>query len=133
MYILGNAQICEREVSMTVYDLRERGFDVDSALELCVGSEEIYLEVLETALEEGLEKIPFIKECVEKEDFKRYGIEVHGLKNAARQIGANELSDLAFEQEKAAKADNYEYIKGTYEALLTHYQKTMGVLKELLG
>ena len=57
---------------MTVYDLRDRGFDVDSALELCVGSEDIYKEVLETALEEGLEKIPFIRECVEKEDFKRY-------------------------------------------------------------
>ena len=27
---------------MTVYDLKDRGFDVDSALELCVGSEEIY-------------------------------------------------------------------------------------------
>ena len=55
------------------------------------------------------------------------------MKNSSRQIGANELSDLAFEQEKAAKAENYEYIKGTYEELLTHYQKTMDVLKELLG
>lgn len=116
---------------MTVYDLKCKGFDVDSALELCIGSEEIYKEVLETALEEGLEKIPFIRECAEKEDFKRYGIEVHGLKNAARQIGAIELSDMAFEQEKAAKAENYEYIKETYEAMLAHYQQTMDVLKEL--
>ena len=118
---------------MTVYDLKDRGFDVDSALELCVGSEEIYQEVLETALEEGLEKIPFIRECVEKEDFKRYGIEVHGLKNAARQIGATELSEMAFEQEKAAKAEDYEYIKGTCEALLGHYQQTMDILKELFA
>lgn len=118
---------------MTVYDLKERGFDVESALELCVGSEEIYKEVLETALEEGLEKIPFIKECVETGDFKRYCIEVHGLKNAARQIGASQLSDAAFEQEKAAKAEDYEYIKGTYEALLVLYRQTMDVLKELLG
>ncbi len=118
---------------MTVYDLRDKGFDVNSALELCVGSEEIYKEVLETALEEGLEKIPFIRECVEKEDFKRYTIEVHGLKNAARQIGASELSDLAFEQEKAAKAEQYEFIKETYEKLLEKYSQTMDVLKKLLG
>ena len=84
-------------------------------------------------MEEGLEKIPFIRECVEKEDFKRYGIEVHGLKNAARQIGATELSDSAFEQEKAAKEEKYEYIKETYEQLLELYRQTMDVLKELLA
>lgn len=116
---------------MTVYDLRDRGFDVDSALSLCVDSEDIYMEVLETALEEGLEKIPFIRECVEKEDFKRYCIEVHGLKNAARQIGAVELSDKAFEHEKAAKAEDYGFIKENYEKLLGLYQETMDVLKEL--
>lgn len=116
---------------MTVYDLRDRGFDVDSALSLCVESEDIYKEVLETALEEGLEKIPFIRECAEKEDFKRYCIEVHGLKNAARQIGAVELSDMSFEHEKAAKAENYDFIKENYEKLLAFYQETLDVLKEL--
>lgn len=118
---------------MTVYDLRDKGFDVDSALSLCVDSEDIYKEVLETALEEGLEKIPFIRECVEKEDFKRYCIEVHGLKNAARQIGATKLSEMAFEQEKAAKEENYSFIKESYEELLAFYQETMDVLKELFA
>ncbi len=118
---------------MTIADLRKEGFDVDSALNYCAGSEEIYVEVLETALEEGLGKIPFIKECVEKEDFGRYCIEVHGLKNAARQIGAIELSELAFEQEKAAKAEQYDFIKETNGKLLEKYKQTMDVLKELLG
>jgi len=116
---------------MTVYDLRDKGFDVDSALSLCVDSEEIYMEVLETALEEGAEKIPFIRECAEKEDFKRYCIEVHGLKNAARQIGAAELSDMALEHEKAAKEEDYGFIKENYEKLLTFYQETLDELKEL--
>lgn len=118
---------------MTLQDLKDKGFDVDSAMQFCVDSEDIYREVLETALEEGLEKIPFIRECVEKEDFARYCIEVHGLKNAARQIGAAALSDLAFEQEKAAKAENYDFIKETSENLLANYQQTMDILKEFLA
>lgn len=116
---------------MTVYDLRDKGFDVDSAMSLCVDSEDIYKEVLETALEEGLEKIPFIRECVEKRDFQRYCIEVHGLKNAARQIGAIGLSEMAYEQEKAAKEENYGFILESYEKLLAFYQETMDVLKKL--
>ncbi len=118
---------------MTVFDLKEKGFDVDGAMSLCVDSEDIYKEVLETALEEGEEKLPFIRECVEKEDFKRYCIEVHGLKNAARQIGATELSEMALEQEKAAKAENYDFIKESYEKLLALYQETMDVLKEFFA
>lgn len=124
--------MCGKEVSMTIEDLRGKGFDVDSALNFCVGSEDIYREVLETALEEGKEKIPFIRECVEKEDFARYCIEVHGLKNAAKQIGATELSELAFEQEKAAKTEQYDFIKETSGNLLEHYQQIVHVLEEFL-
>ena len=53
---------------MRLEDLRNKGFDVDSAMELCIDSEEIYQEVLEAALDEGVEKLPFMRECVEKED-----------------------------------------------------------------
>jgi len=108
--------------------LREQGFDVDCALNFCVGSEDIYFEVLETALEEGLEKIPFIRQCVETEDFERYRIEVHGLKNAAKQIGATELSDMALEQENASKEQNYTFIKASYNTLLQKYSEVVAIL-----
>lgn len=115
---------------MTLEGLKAKGFDVDSAMVFCINSEEIYREVLETALQEGLEKIPFIRECVQKEDYGRYCIEVHGLKNAAKQIGAMQLSELAWEQEKAAKEQNYEFIKDTYETLLERYQEILNILQE---
>jgi len=112
--------------------LRNKGFDVDSAMALCIGSEEIYQEVLETALDEGTKKLPFIRECVEKEDYDRYCIEVHGLKNAAKQIGAKQLSELAFEQEKAAKVGEYDAVKESYEAMLAAYQGVIDFLEEFL-
>ncbi len=117
---------------MRLEHLRNKGFDVDSAMELCIDSEEIYKEVLEAALDEGKEKLPFMRECVEKEDYDRYCIEVHGLKNAAKQIGAMQLSELAFDQEKAAKAGEYDIVKENYEAMLTAYQEMITILQEFL-
>lgn len=117
---------------MTLEELKEKGFDVDSAMVFCINSEEIYKDVLDTALEEGLEKIPMIGGCVEREDFNRYCIEVHGLKNAARQIGANTLSDMAFEHEKAAKAEDYDFIKSNFAVLLEQYKVVLDMIKEFL-
>ncbi|MDE6606884.1 MAG: Hpt domain-containing protein [Lachnospiraceae bacterium] len=117
---------------MRLENLKNRGFDVDSAMELCIGSEEIYQEILDAALDEGKKKLPLMKECVEKEDYERYCIEVHGLKNAAKQIGAMELSELALEQEKAAKAGSYDVVKENYEAMLAAYQKIIDALEEFL-
>ena len=75
---------------MQISDLQDYGFNLEEAMELCIGDEEIYLEVLDTALEEGEEKIPLLKDLMANGDFDRYIIEAHGLKNAAKQIGADE-------------------------------------------
>ena len=87
----------------TIYDLSARGFDVEEGIAVCAGDEEIYLEVLEAALDEGREKIPFIRECYERKDFERYCIEMHGLKNAMKSVGAMGLSEAAREQEFGAR------------------------------
>ena len=54
------------EAVHTIEDLAKRGFDVEEGIDLCAGDEEIYVEVLEAALEEGREKLPLIRDCYEK-------------------------------------------------------------------
>lgn len=116
----------------TVYDLASRGFDVDTGIAMCADDEEIYLEVLEAALEEGKEKIPFIRECYEKKDYDRYCIEVHGLKNAAKSIGAMHLSEMAKVQEFAVKENNLHLVEEGVDALLAEYKDIVDALQELL-
>ena len=70
-------------------DLVIKGFDVEEGIRLCAGDEAIYMEVLWAAMEEGQEKIPLIRKAYAEKDYERYRIEVHGLKNAMRSIGAN--------------------------------------------
>lgn len=114
-------------------DLTVKGFDVEEGIRLCAGDEEIYMEVLWAAMEEGEEKIPLIRSVYEKKDYERYRIEVYGLKNAMRSIGANYLSQLAAEQEQAVKDENYSVMEVGVEEMLTQYRFVVEALRELLG
>ncbi len=117
----------------TLEDLTIKGFDVEEGIRLCGGDEEIYMEVLWAAMEEGSEKIPLIRSVYEQKDYERYRIEVHGLKNAMRSIGATYLSQLAAEQETAVKEENYSVMEVGAEEMLTQYKFVVDALKELLG
>lgn len=116
---------------MEIRDLAEKGFNLEEAMELCINDEDIYREVLETALEEGREKVPFMKEIFESGDFDRYIIEAHGLKNAAKQIGADELSEVAKASELAGKAGDMDFVKENHDKLITMYQDMLDILSEL--
>lgn len=117
----------------TFDDLVIKGFNVEEGIRLCGDDEEIYMEVLWAAMEEGEDKIPLIRSVYEQKDFERYRIEVHGLKNAMRSIGATYLSQLAAEQEQAVKGENYSEMEVGVEELLTQYRFVVDALRELLG
>ena len=117
----------------TIDDLGNRGFDVEEGIAMCAGDEEIYMEVLEAALEEGREKLPLIREYYEQKDFERYCIEMHGLKNAMKSIGANKLSEAAKEQEFAVKENNLQLVDDRVEDVLAQYRDIVDVLEELMA
>lgn len=81
-----------------IEQLQLNGFQIAEALHFCAGKESIYRTVLETALEEGRQKLPLLKRLGEEQYLDRYYIEVHGLKNAAQTIGAARLFELAKQQ-----------------------------------
>lgn len=114
-------------------DLTSKGFDVQEGIKLCGGDEAIYMEVLWAAMEEGEEKIPLIRSAYEQKDYERYRIEVHGLKNAMRSIGAVYLSELAAQQEQAVKDMDLAEMEIGVEEMLNQYQFVVEALKELLG
>ena len=86
---------------------------------------------VKAAYEEGREKVVLMREVFEAGDFDRYIIEAHGLKNAAKQIGADELSELAKASELDGKAGNIDAVKARHEELLTMYEEVVDILSEL--
>ena len=117
----------------TIDDLQNRGFDVEEGIAMCAGDKELYAEVLDAALEEGKEKIPLIRQLYEEKDYDRYCVEVHGLKNAMKSIGANHLSEAARVQEFAVKDNNLALVDEGVDALLTEYQDVVDALEELMA
>lgn len=110
-----------------------KGFDIEQALSICADDMDLYMDILGTALEEGERKLPVILESAESRDYERYHIEVHGLKNAMRAIGAMELSALCLEQETAAKNKDYEKIDKNYKVLISKYEGVLCILKEIFN
>ena len=64
-------------------------------------------------------------------EWKEYTIEVHALKSTSRQIGAEELGELAFELEMAGKEGNIDLIKEKTDRMLEEYLKFNDLLAPL--
>ena len=60
-----------------------------------------------------------LKNYLEQQDRENYTVTVHGLKSAAKVIGANEVSALAAKLEAASKTEPLETLSDRTEELLT--------------
>ena len=94
--------------------------DIATAVGL-LGSRQLFFTILENYYKAIEKKAAVIRESWEQEDWERYTIEVHALKSLSRQIGAQELADMAAELETAGNARDTAYIAQHTEALLTKY------------
>lgn len=93
--------------------------DIKSAMQFCCNSEELYLQIVNTYVNEN--RLEDIRKYSEERDFDNYRIQVHALKSGSRTIGAGELSDHALALEMAAKSGDTEFILENTEALLNEY------------
>ncbi len=112
--------------------LAAAGFATAAGLGFASDDSEFYQELL-TDFACGKERsLPVIRSDYEQEDWADYQIRVHALKSTARQVGANELSELALAQELAAKDRNVEAIKAGAEKLLEQYGNTCDLIRKCL-
>ena len=122
-----NSQIFEKkekeDSSIIVGDL-----DVKSAIDLLV-SEELFWKVLTVFYHSIDKKAKLIQTLVEQENWADYTVEVHALKNAAKQIGAMSLSEKAAALEIAGNARDLETIYKDTDAMITQYLDYLPVLE----
>jgi len=96
------------------------------------GSIESYLSLLELFRIDGIRKTALLEKLINEEDIANYTIEVHGLKSAAANIGADALSELARQHEEAGKSSNTVYIKENIGSLLDCYSKILAEIGRVL-
>lgn len=102
--------------------------DVTLGMKNCGGTLDDYYQVMDVVLKYGEKRLTKLRRLVQEKDYVNYTIDVHALKSTAANIGATELSQMAFAHEKAGKSGDFEFIEANYEELLALYET---VLKEI--
>lgn len=98
----------EMDLTLKESQLYSLGFNIQHGLKYMDGSRMLYGQVLKDFHAILQEKEEALKDFLKKGDMPGYAIIVHSLKGNARNVGADDLADEAFELEKMSKAGRLE-------------------------
>ncbi|MDE5699405.1 MAG: response regulator, partial [Lachnospiraceae bacterium] len=101
--------------------------NIQGALKL-LGSEDLFMTILADYYHAIPKKLKLIRTYKEKEEWHNYTVEVHALKSASRQIGADELSDRAAALEAAGNANDIDIILQNTDDVLAMYESYHNIL-----
>lgn len=119
-----------QETPETSEVLSVEGLNTKQALAL-LGSEKLYLQILRDYYLSIDKRAAIISEAFEKGDLKVYTIEVHSLKSTSRQIGADDLWELAARLEKAGNDRDAKYISQKNGELISLYRRYKEIIAPL--
>ena len=113
--------------------LKERGINVDTALGYMMQDEQLYREMLETFIGDTGSRKEEISRFYAEKNLKDYQIRVHALKSASRNVGADVLAELAFEQEMAAEKMEVSVVEEGFSPMMAEYDRIITLLTEIIG
>lgn len=112
--------------------LQEKGFRIEEGLQYCNHDSAFYAEVLTRFAQDAEGRISQIEAAFQSEDLENYLLLTHTLKSASKMVGAGDLSEMAENAEKAAKAQDAEYIRLHHEALVDRYRERAQCIRDAL-
>jgi signal transduction histidine kinase/DNA-binding response OmpR family regulator len=121
----GAVRLAVPKKTVTIPDIPE--LNIKEALKL-LGSEELFMTILADYYHAIPKKLKLIQTYIEREDWHSYTVEVHALKSASKQIGADELSDRAAALETAGNDNNVDIILQNTDEALAMYQHYHDIL-----
>ena len=111
---------------------KEKHILVSKGLTYTSGNKDVYYEILEMFVQDGIEKLEQLNSYVENEDWKNYIIKVHALKSTSLTIGAVMLSEFAKKLELAGKSEDFGIIRKENKNLLKLYNEVISEGRSLL-
>ena len=88
------------------------------AMKYCGNSEKIYEDVLKSYAEQGYKYLDELADYIEMNNWNRYAIVAHALKNASKTIGALKLSDIALDMEMAGKTEDGAHLRAGHQLFM---------------
>ncbi len=126
--------ICDGKGDLTLTGIGNQKFiDHETAMQYCGGDEEFYRQVLQMYCDEAAELKRALSGYLERENWKLYCVEIHGLKSSSLNIGCRHLYDISFELEKACKEENAGYIAENHGPCMQVYDAVLEEAKRYLA
>lgn len=113
-------------------DDRSLEIDIEKGINNVGGSEDVYLTVLNTYYNEGLDKWKAVPEQFMNGDIQLFTTNVHALKSSSASIGAYAISERFKKLEFAGKENNRGYIGEKLDECLEDFRELLDNVKEIL-
>jgi len=95
------------------------GLDVAKGAVMTGGTRQNYLKILNVFYQDGLAKIGELKSSLESDNLPLFTTHIHALKNACAIVGADRLSEVAYEFEQAGKRNDAAAVYANINAFLS--------------
>ena len=109
---------CEVNIGFWIRIGQIKGLSVSKGLERIRGQRPVYEKMLRLLAQENEKSIRSLREYLSANDMENFRIEVHGLKGALENIGAQELSRMAYALEKASASRDAGFCEKNVPALI---------------
>ena len=106
-----------------------QGIDMATALAYVGGDINDFIELARVYCQASEQTRADIERYYSEQDWKNYAILVHSLKSTSKTLGAVELSNLAFTEETAAKAEDEDTINAHHREMLDEYDRIVAMLQ----
>ena len=91
-----------------------------------------YISLLENFKKDALDKKALLCRLAQEKAYEDYLVQVHALKNAAANIGADVLSKEASMHEEAVKQGKYDYVDAHYALLVVNYERIVNEITRVI-
>lgn len=103
------------------------------SLELMAGDKAMYRETAKLFASLCEERLRNLHEYIRAEDVPSYTILIHAIKADAKMLGAKDLADMAWEQEKMGREGDLSFLKDKFGLLSAEYQRVAECYERLFG
>ncbi|MCR5625348.1 MAG: response regulator [Lachnospiraceae bacterium] len=119
----------DKEMTYKLKRLEAKGFDTASGIGFCGQNKKMYCEMVKDYSKSCPNKIDTLSSLFNDKKWHDYEILVHALKSNSKMIGAEMAFKKTEAMEKAANANDIEYIKKNHENLIVVIKDTVELIQ----
>ncbi|MDO5155946.1 MAG: ATP-binding protein [Eubacteriales bacterium] len=104
--------------------------NMQDGLKYCMEDQDLYEEIV--GLYASNNEVEALNTLYSEKNWKEYTVKIHAVKSNSKNIGANDLFELALALEMAAREENVEYIDNNHDSFMKEYQTLIDEIGDVI-